>query len=67
MAKNLPCGTIAINCFSEGDIKTHFGWYKQSGSLSRDNGTEAVDQYLQTKTIWITLNSPSWLYCFCEW
>ena len=59
MAKNLPCGTIAINGFSEGDIKTPFGGYKQSGSLSRDNGTEAVDQYLQTKTIWITLNSPS--------
>ena len=59
MAKNLPCGTIAINGFSEGDIKTPFGGYKQSGSLSRDNGTEAVDQYLQTKTIWITLNPPS--------
>jgi aldehyde dehydrogenase (NAD+)/gamma-glutamyl-gamma-aminobutyraldehyde dehydrogenase len=58
MAKNLPCGTIAINGFSEGDIKTPFGGYKQSGSLSRDNGTEAVDQYLQTKTIWITLNPP---------
>jgi len=59
MAKNLPCGTIAINGFSEGDIKTPFGGYKQSGSLSRDNGTEALDQYLQTKTIWITLNHPS--------
>ena len=30
------------------------GGYKQSGSLTRDNGTEALDQYLQTKTIWIS-------------
>ena len=54
IAKNLPCGTISINTFSEGDIKTPFGGYKQSGSLSRDQGTEALNQYLQTKTIWIS-------------
>lgn len=54
MARRLPCGTVAINGFSEGDIKTPFGGYKRSGSLSRDNGVEAMDQYLQTKTIWIT-------------
>lgn len=54
MAHRLPCGTVSINGFSEGDIKTPFGGYKQSGSLSRDNGTEAMAQYLQTKTIWIT-------------
>ncbi len=59
MARNLPCGTVSINGFSEGDIKTPFGGYKQSGSLSRDNGTEAINQYLQTKTIWMTLNQPS--------
>ena len=54
IAKSLPCGTISINTFSEGDIKTPFGGYKQSGSLSRDQGTEALNQYLQTKTIWIS-------------
>jgi len=54
MAKSLPCGTVSVNTFSEGDIKTPFGGYKQSGSLSRDQGTEAMNQYLQTKTIWIS-------------
>ena len=54
LAKSLPCGTISINTFSEGDIKVPFGGYKQSGSLSRDQGTEALNQYLQTKTIWIS-------------
>lgn len=53
MARSLPCGTVSINGFSEGDIKTPFGGYKQSGSLARDNGTEALEQYMQTKTIWI--------------
>jgi acyl-CoA reductase-like NAD-dependent aldehyde dehydrogenase len=53
-ARRLPCGTIAVNGFSEGDIKTPFGGYKRSGSLARDNGVEAIDQYLQTKTIWIS-------------
>ncbi|MEX3010748.1 aldehyde dehydrogenase [Hoeflea sp. TYP-13] len=54
MARKLPCGTVSVNGFSEGDIKTPFGGYKQSGSMARDNGTEALDQYLQTKTIWIS-------------
>jgi len=54
LAKNLPCGTVSVNTFSEGDIKTPFGGYKQSGSLSRDQGTEALNSYLQTKTIWIS-------------
>ena len=54
IAKSLPCGTVSVNTFSEGDIKTPFGGYKQSGSLSRDQGTEALNQYLQTKTIWIS-------------
>ncbi|WP_298934571.1 aldehyde dehydrogenase family protein [uncultured Ruegeria sp.] len=53
IARSLPCGTVSVNGFSEGNIKTPFGGYKQSGSLARDNGTEALEQYLQTKTIWV--------------
>jgi aldehyde dehydrogenase (NAD+) len=29
-----------------------FGGYKRSG-LGRENGQEAIDAYLQTKTVWI--------------
>ncbi len=58
LARRLPCGTVSVNGFSEGDIKTPFGGYKRSGSLARDNGTEAMDQYLQTKTIWISTSQP---------
>lgn len=56
LARRLPCGTVAVNGFSEGDVKTPFGGYRRSGSLARDKGLEAMDQYLQTKTIWINLS-----------
>ena len=39
-------------------MKTPFGGFKRSGSLARDNGAEALDQYLQTKTIWIATRPP---------
>ena len=58
LARRLPCGTVSINKFTEGDVKTPFGGYKRSGSLARDNGAEALDQYLQTKTIWINVTPP---------
>ncbi|MBV8568817.1 MAG: aldehyde dehydrogenase family protein, partial [Methylobacteriaceae bacterium] len=58
LARRLPCGTISINKFTEGDVKTPFGGYRRSGSLARDNGAEALDQYTQTKTIWINLSPP---------
>ncbi|OZG72827.1 gamma-glutamyl-gamma-aminobutyraldehyde dehydrogenase [Hahella sp. CCB-MM4] len=48
----IKAGTVSVNCFSEGDITTPFGGYKTSGFGGRDNGLEAFDQYVQTKTIW---------------
>ena len=57
LARRIRCGTISINRFTEGDIKTPFGGYKKSGSLARDNGVEAMDQYQQTKTIWAEISS----------
>ncbi|MCP4386028.1 MAG: aldehyde dehydrogenase [Hyphomicrobiales bacterium] len=56
-ARRLPCGTVSVNGFSEGDVKTPFGGYKRSGSLARDNGVEALDQYVQTKTIWVNVRA----------
>lgn len=57
-ARALPVGTVSINAFSEGNIATPFGGYRRSGSLSRDNGLEALEQYRQTKTIWMGLGVP---------
>lgn len=55
LARAIPAGTISVNAFSEGDVKMPFGGYRRSGSLTRDNGVEAMEQYLQTKTVWIAL------------
>lgn len=53
VARQIQVGTISINGFSEGDITTPFGGYKQSGFGGRDNGLEALEQYCQTKTVWV--------------
>jgi len=52
VSKAIKAGTVSVNCFAEGDISTPFGGYKMSGFGGRDNGLEAFDQYVQSKTIW---------------
>lgn len=54
-ARAVRAGTVSVNGYSEGDITTPFGGYKESGFGGRDNGLEAFAQYTETKTIWITL------------
>jgi 4-(gamma-glutamylamino)butanal dehydrogenase len=55
LARSIKAGTVSVNSYSEGDITTPFGGYKQSGFGGRDKGLEAFDQYTQKKTIWLTL------------
>ena len=55
VARALRAGTVGINAYSEGDITTPFGGYKESGFGGRDKGLEALDQYLEKKTIWFTV------------
>ncbi|WP_335738787.1 aldehyde dehydrogenase [Rheinheimera metallidurans] len=52
VARKIKAGTVSINGFSEGDISTPFGGFKQSGFGGKDNGLEAFSQYIQTKVIW---------------
>ncbi len=56
-ASRARCGPApsAVNAYSEGDITTPFGGYKQSGFGGRDKGLEALDQYTEKKTIWISV------------
>ena len=35
-----------------------FGGYKNSG-LGRENGVEAIREYLQTKSVWFSLNETA--------
>jgi len=55
VSRALRAGTVGVNAYSEGDITTPFGGYKQSGFGGRDKGLEALDQYTEKKTIWVTL------------
>ena len=45
--------------YGEGDMATPFGGYKMSGFGGRDNGTDAHEQYTETKTIWVDLSDPA--------
>lgn len=53
IGRAVKAGTVSVNCYSEGDITTPFGGYKQSGFGGRDKSVYAVDQYLELKTLWI--------------
>jgi len=55
VARALRAGVVGVNAYSEGDITTPFGGYKQSGFGGRDKGLEAFEQYTEKKTIWVTL------------
>ena len=55
VARAIRAGTVSVNCFSEGDITTPFGGYKQSGFAGRDKSVWAHEQYTELKTIWMQL------------
>lgn len=55
LSRGVRAGTVSVNGYSEGDMTTPFGGYKQSGFGGRDNGLEALDQFSQLKTIWYTV------------
>jgi aldehyde dehydrogenase (NAD+) len=58
-AANLEAGTVWVNAYRAVSYMAPFGGYKRSG-IGRESGQEAIDAYLQTKTVWIdTSNSTA--------
>jgi 4-(gamma-glutamylamino)butanal dehydrogenase len=55
VARAIRAGTVSVNCYSEGDITTPFGGYKESGFAGRDKSLWAHEQYTELKTIWMQL------------
>jgi len=49
----IRAGTIWVNTYRAVSFMSPFGGYKQSG-LGRENGIEAIREYLQTKSVWIS-------------
>jgi acyl-CoA reductase-like NAD-dependent aldehyde dehydrogenase len=52
----IRAGTIWVNTYRAISFMSPFGGYKQSG-LGRENGIEAIREYLQTKSVWISTAS----------
>jgi (Z)-2-((N-methylformamido)methylene)-5-hydroxybutyrolactone dehydrogenase len=52
MAKRIKAGTVWVNTYRAVSFLMPFGGYKSSG-LGRENGVEAIDGYLQSKSVWI--------------
>jgi gamma-glutamyl-gamma-aminobutyraldehyde dehydrogenase len=59
VSRALKAGTVGVNCYSEGDLTTPFGGFKQSGFGGHDKSLRAHDQYTETKTIWIQLRTEA--------
>lgn len=55
LSRRIKAGTVSVNGYSEGNISTPFGGFKESGFGGRDNGMEAFEQYTEVKTIWVKL------------
>jgi len=51
VSERLEAGTIWVNTYRSTSYTTPFGGYKASG-LGRENGMEAIKEYLQTKSVW---------------
>jgi aldehyde dehydrogenase (NAD+) len=49
----LEAGTVWVNNYRSTSFASPFGGYKHSG-VGREGGVDAIKEYLQTKSVWIT-------------
>ncbi|WP_091918607.1 aldehyde dehydrogenase family protein [Mesorhizobium sp. YR577] len=52
LAKTIKAGSVWVNCYNVMDPAVPFGGYKLSG-YGREGGVEHVDEYLNTKSVWV--------------
>ena len=58
MARKLDVGMVWINTYRNVSPLVPFGGTKQSG-YGRDNGLEAINEFLETKTVWVELEGAT--------
>jgi len=51
--KRIRAGSIWVNTYRAVSFMAPFGGFKKSG-LGRENGQETIQEYMQTKTVWIS-------------
>ncbi|KAK6941534.1 Aldehyde dehydrogenase domain [Dillenia turbinata] len=60
VSRSVRAGIVWINCYFTLDPDCPYGGYKMSG-YGRDQGLEAVDKYLQTKSVVTPVYNSPWL------
>lgn len=58
MAERIQSGTVWVNTYRAVSYMSPFGGYKDSG-LGRENGIEAINDFFQTKSVWINTGAPT--------
>jgi aldehyde dehydrogenase (NAD+) len=58
MSERIQSGTVWVNTYRALSYMASFGGYKDSG-LGRENGIDAMREYLQVKSVWINTGSGS--------
>ncbi|KQW01369.1 aldehyde dehydrogenase [Rhizobacter sp. Root1221] len=58
MSERLQAGTVWVNTYRAVSYLAPFGGYKDSG-LGRENGIDAIQEYLQVKSVWINSGAVS--------
>jgi len=58
MSNAIEAGTVWVNTYRALGVHMPFGGFKRSG-LGRENGIEAVEGYLQTKSVWINYDAAT--------
>ena len=53
--RRIQAGTVWVNTYRAVSYVSPFGGYKRSG-LGRESGQEAINDFLQTKSVWINTN-----------
>jgi len=58
LVPQLRAGTVWVNTYRAAGPSVPFGGFNDSG-VGRENGIEGLDEYLQTKSVWIELTGKS--------
>ncbi|KWE18299.1 carnitine dehydratase [Burkholderia cepacia] len=58
MSERIQSGTVWVNTYRAVSYLSPFGGYKDSG-LGRENGIDAIQEYFQTKSVWINTGAAT--------
>jgi (Z)-2-((N-methylformamido)methylene)-5-hydroxybutyrolactone dehydrogenase len=57
-SSRLRTGSVWINTYRAVSFLAPFGGFKRSG-IGRENGQHAIDEYLETKTVWMSFSDET--------